>query len=618
MIRPTAIIVPLVLALLAGCGVTQGVRDDVAIRDPIVKDLINKAPVRAASANVVQVVGPRLGATEVAYTKNKGLWLKQKTFSYKAPTPVPLSQLIAAIAAKGINITNDMPIDNVTFTGNVPLTDVETALRQILGSLGFDYSVDDTAKLVTIQPLATRTWTLPIRERTSNFSSNGQSGGGTQGSSGQASTGTGQSGQSAVASSQGSQSSSQGSSGQNGQSGSSSQDSGSGTGSQIGSFSAGDSPWSKLKNELDDRMFVMVPVTRSNAQQSGLSSMPTPMAGGPLPPNYGAGGQFPQQQSVADGQGSGEMYVKKRVGHFALNPSTGAVTVSAPHWILNSLDAYFRRTADALTTQISLKGILILVSKNRSNSEGLDLQNFAKWASGRYGAIISNNTLGGVTVNFGNGLIPTVTTGNATLGGPLLGIQSAPDGVQLFNNYMEQFGSTYTIQEPRIATTSGVAAQFSNFLNDSYTQISQNGSAGSTGAAVQSTTNQQIAVRTGTELNVYPTFDPVTGIVRALIISKSVVQDGVKNLPQFISTGTSSQQINQTVPLTRELKYEGEALMRDGDLIVFGGQTEEKMHTDESGLPGSNGPLGGVLGTKSATRGGGTYYFALKVSVSKL
>jgi hypothetical protein len=611
-------------AVLAGCGVTQAVRDDIAIREPIAKDLVTRAPERAISSNVIEVAGARLGITEVNYTKNKGVWLKQKTFSYKAPTAVPLSQVIAAISAKGVNFVNDMPIDNVTFTGSVPMTDVETALRQILGSVGLDYSVDDPAKLVTIQPLPTRTWTLPIRERTSSFSSSGQSNGSQAGagnsSQGNSNQGTASSSQGGSGSS--SQGGAQGSNGaQTAQNGAGGSDNNGLLGSsQAGSFSASDSPWAKLQSELNDRLFVMVPNPRVSAQQGAQPNIPTPMGAGPLPTNYGgATSAYPSTQGGIDNTTSGaELYVKKRIGHYALNPNTGAVTVSAPHWILNSLDQYFRRTADSLNTQISIKGIMILVSKSKSNSEGVDLQGFATWAAGRYGAVVSNNALGGVTVNFPNGNIPSVTAGSPTLRGPLVGVMSLKDGVSMFNNYMQQFGNTYTVQEPRIATTSGVAGKFYNYATDLYTRVSQNTSAGTTGSAVQGNNNEIVTIKLGTELSVYPTYDPVTGIVRALIISKSTVKDGQKTLPQFLAAGTTQQQINQTIPLTRDLAYEGEALMRDGDLIVFGGQTEESMQSDEAGLPGPNGPFGGVLGTKSASRSGGTYYFALKVSISKL
>lgn len=601
---------------LSGCGVTKDVRDDIAIREPIAKEFINHAPVRAQSSNFIEVRGAKLRAVEVEYNKNKGLWLKKIPFSYRAANAVPLTQIVAAIAAKGVNIVNDLPIDSITFMGTIPTTDMETALRQVLGSVGLDYSVDDATRLVTIQPLPSRTWKLPIGERTSNFSSNFQgSGSNTQGGGSNSNSSLGQTSQSG---SQATSSNTTSGSGSATNTATNSSGGDSGSGGQTGGFYANDNFWSKLKTELEDRLQVMLPVPRGGSQGTMAAAMPSPINGGPIPQNFGNGlGMDQLGAAAAAGGSSGDIYVKKKIGTFALNPNTRTVTVYAPHWILKSLDSYFRDQADSLTTQIAIKGIMILVSKTKSNTEGIDIQNFATWAAGRYGAVVSNNALGGVTVNF-DGKIPSVSTGNPTLGGPMLGVVSAPDGLKLFNNYMQQFGNTYVVQEPRIATTPGVAAKFSNIVTDFYVKVGQNASAGNTGSAIVANTNELQPIDFGTELSVYPTYDTATGIVRALIVSKSTVKDGTKNLPQYLSSGTTQTQVNQSVPIPRKLNYEGEALLRDGDMIVFGGQTDETMTTDESGIPGPDGPLGGALGTKSATRGGGTYYFALKVSVSKL
>jgi hypothetical protein len=78
------------------------------------------------------------------------------------------------------------------------------------------------------------------------------------------------------------------------------------------------------------------------------------------------------------------------------------------------------------------------------------------------------------------------------------------------------------------------------------------------------------------------------------------------------------QSVTQSIPLPRELKLGGEVLLRDGDLIIVGGQTEDSLQTNENGVPGPDGPIGGVLGTKRSTRSGGTYYFALKVTIREL
>jgi len=638
-IRPTtAALAVCVAATFAGCGTVRESRDEVTAQQPIARKAMAEPLAFADGPVVVERKGRMLTATAVTYQKNTGAWLRSVMVDVNAGNPTSLSQIVAQFAAKGVNVNSDLPLDNVTFVGRVNRTDAESALRLVLGSSGLDYDVDDQRRIVTIKPISARTWYINLGNRRSAFSTAGTQGtvgggsqmGGSDPQSGQGQQGmqAGQSGQAGgLTQNTGNASGMQGTG--NGQSNSSgsqiSSTAGSGSSGSIGSSNNEDF-WGSLSRELTNRLQVLVPVPKSVVNRGGnmaagmplpaLPGMPMP-SGAPIQPNPAL--QSPTMQSGQLGDGASavaDLYVSKKIGTFALNPETGAITVQAPHWVLSELDTYFTRTAKMFNTLVSFEGRLVLVSNGRNKKEAFDIQRFVQFASGRYGAIISNNGLGGVTVGFQPGsAIPTVSAGNQDVGGALLGVVSAKDGLQIFNDYLEEYTDTLIIQKPRLATTSGVPGTYSNFNRDYFTLVSQSATSGNTGAAVQATTTTLNPIDFGTELQVYPRFDIATGMMRTAIKLRSVVKEGEKPIQQQLTVGNGVQSVTQSIPLPRELKLGGEVLLRDGDLIIVGGQTEDALQTNENGVPGPDGPMGGVLGTKRSARSGGTYYFALKVTI---
>lgn len=643
-IRPTTVALAVCVAAMAGCTTVREARNEVTGQQPIARKAMAEPLVFVDAPAVVERKGKMLTATAVTYQKNNGAWLRGISVDVNYGNPTSLQQIVAQFAAKGVNVASDLPLDNITFVGRVNRTDAESALRLILGSSGLDYDVDDQRRIVTIKPISARTWYINLGNRRSAFSTAGtqQTGGGntSQPGGGGSQSGQGQQG------TQGGQ--------QAGQSGGLSQGAGnssemqgaggqaSGSGAQMATTSGSDNSgnigvsnnedfWGALSRELNNRLSVLVPVPKTGALRVSSSNFGGGMvAGAPLPspalpgmpPQINPVLQAPMSPSGLPGEGGSavaDLYVSKKIGTFALNPETGAITVQAPHWVLSDLDTYFTRTAKMFNTLVSFEGRLVLVSNGRNKKEALDIQKFAQFASGRYGAVISNNGLGGVTVGFQPGsTIPTVSAGSQSVGGALLGIVSPKDGLQIFNDYLEEYTDTLIIQKPRLATTSGVPGTYSNFNRDYYTLVSQSATSGNTGAAVQATTTTLNPIDFGTELQVYPRFDIATGMMRTTIKLRSVVKEGEKPIQQQLTVGNGVQSVTQSIPLPRELKLGGEILLRDGDLIIVGGQTEDALQTNENGLPGPDGPIGGIFGAKRSARSGGTYYFALKVTIREL
>jgi type II secretory pathway component GspD/PulD (secretin) len=325
------------------------------------------------------------------------------------------------------------------------------------------------------------------------------------------------------------------------------------------------------------------------------------------------------------GNGGQESAAGKAVGIYSLNPETGAVTVQAPRWMLQELDEYIKRVQNMYNTDMTFSGEFVLLTSDKNDSEGFDWAGFGKFSE-RYGFAMQNNAMGGVTLSMpsdATNLIPSVTAGSQAVSGPLVGVQSKLDGIQLFSSYLSQIGKTSVFQKPVLTTTPGTPAEFRKTVSRYYYTITQNlAMSGLSGAASTATQNQQIEYEVGTTLKVLPRYDIAKGLVRAQMQIDQRIQSGSQTIPQVITYGTSSATIDVTVPNLTKLWYSGEVLLKDGDVIIVGGQTDDNILTDENGLPlldyeGDTAPAGGLFGKKKSNKQRGTYFFAIKVSIKR-
>jgi len=537
-----------------------------------------------------------------------------------------LTEVVKMFFDQGINISSSIPLDGYTYAGlGVQDADAESALRSILGAVGLDYELDDATRSVLIRPLASRSWKINLGDRKTSFVATGSSNSvtsadlgaqsGAQGSQ-QGNAGGRQSSSSVSIESSGHGNNSNQASNVNIESASSS----GGGGARV---SYNDDFWASLRTELKDRMEVLLPGVAPSAAIDPNAQMVPPGASGPLPmpmPMPTPLGVAPSPAATPAATASAaDFYVKKRIGTFAINPVTGYVTVQAPRWLLNDLDKYISRIQAENNYLITFVGEMVLVTTNKSNSEGLDISSFATFAQKRYGVGYSNNALGGVTVNFPtNSNIPAISAGGQAVANTLLGIRSPIDGLQVFNAYLENFGTVNVVQKPIVATSNGVPGYFSRTSRKYFVQYSQTAAAGNTGAAAVGTQNQLIPFDFGTTLTILPRYDSEKDIVRADIILDQVVQAGTQSIPQQVSSGGGIQQVNQDIPLAAKFGYRGEVPLRDGDLIVIGGQTEDEVNSSDGGVTGlKNTALSAVFGQKSKTNTTGTYYFALRVKLTK-
>lgn len=331
--------------------------------------------------------------------------------------------------------------------------------------------------------------------------------------------------------------------------------------------------------------------------------------------------QYTAQGNTSPSQPQNLTYERKEIGSFSVNPETGAVVVQAPHWMLGDIDEYVGNVQAMYNAEMTFTGELIMVTTDHTKTEGLDIAAFGRFARDRYGAVIQNNQFSGVTVSFptAGSLIPNVSAPQSSLPiGTMLGIGSALDGVQIFNAYLSQLGAVKVVQKPILSTTSGVPGEFSKMVTKYYSKVSQTAAAGGTGSAAVGTQNEMVPVDLGMLLRIYPRFDIKDQLVRAQMTLQQSVQTGTQDYIQFVTTNGATQPITTKIPTVNRMNYSGEALMKDGDLIVMGGMTEDNQDDGLSGVTGlSEGPLAPLFGQKRLEKHANTYYFALTVRVSK-
>ncbi len=610
---------------LAGCStINTQIRKEVEREQEAGKRGM-EPPLRIAPPARVAEVKGALVPVAPAVPQTRSEWLRKLRIELDVRNPVSLWAVIEKLSGQGINVISDLPLGTYTYVGRVNPTDADTALQAVLGSVGLDFEADDARRTVVIKPMSQRTWYVNIGYRKATFSSDGQAASGAPPAASGAAPGSSLTPGSGMATSAGATYGQTGMAPGGAATPGMSQNQGApGGGLQplaplaVGgtAVTAADDFWTSLSIELTSRLSVLVP----KAMVAGIPQGPNlpPIPGGvPVPtplPMYMSG------SVTSGGQSAGESHWRRQIGSYSLNPATGAVTVQAPHWVLSDLDAYFKWIQDMYNTDITFLGELVLVTSTRSDSEGFDLAAFTSWASGRYGAIVSNNALGGVTVTLPSPGVPvSVSAAQQTVGGPLVGLryQTATDALQIFNAFLSELGKVSVIQRPLVTTTSGVPGVFAKKFTDYYNTVSQQAAAGGTGSAATATQNTLVPVELGTELRINPRIDLATGLIRAQLTLSQSIQSGIRTIPQTITFGNNAQTVNTSIPLITRQNLSGEILLRDGDLIVVGGQTEDNATVNDNGLPGEEGPLGGLFGVKKASRGAQTYYFALRVAVSR-
>lgn len=606
------------ISSLMGCASMQAPENNAKV-ETRAKELTALLP--AGNPKVNEGLAP-LDITPLADDKQRALaraWLKTKKVDFipnkKDPRPIAAMEIMKMFRESGINITSALPLDSYFYSGNgLKGADGETALQLILGQMGLDYDVDDKGKYVTIVPMKSRSWVINLGHRTS-YSSNStfdhmcSMTGGTN-SSQQGGAGNAQGGQQNTLGQQGGASGASGTGGglQQGTDQAANNQNNGAMNTAGSSLQTQDDFWGQLHKELGQRLQVLVPTAAGVYGQAaavpGLSGQP--------------GQTMPGQSTGGTG-----LYTLQKIGHYSINPVTGQVTIQAPGWLLKQINAYIEDIVLPMyNTSMVFEGTVVSVKATNDESKGFDLTALGKYA-GRFGFVLNNNILGGISMGSTSTGIPSASYNNANTlpgGGSAFGIVSPSDNLQIFNGFLSTLGGTEVIQTPIVNTTSGAPVDFGRmwpYWTNQQTQTLAAGNANSN--AIATIQNNYIKYEYGSLLRVMPRYDPKTRRVRAQISLLQRPLNGFQDVPSAIMTANGSIQ-NSTVRIPNigcEV-ISSEALLDDGEMIIIGGQVENSSDTSHSGITGAMDVKGLDLFTSKKRETGSrtTIYFAIRVRLT--
>ncbi|CAM3782960.1 hypothetical protein VRRI112168_00230 [Vreelandella rituensis] len=499
--------------------------------------------------------------------RDNGQWLKSIPFSMTVSEaengPISLMQIMKMFSRQGLNITSDIPLNSHYYAGlSIHDSNAQDALRMILGSMGVDYEVDDSSRMVRITHLPRRSYTLTLNNRISNYDS------GKLGKLDEEAA----AGEEAEADEMGIQ--------------------------------ATNNFWESLEEEILARCTILAPgegEAVGSAANRYSSNDPDQLLAQTL-----------QNDAARIVQGSLE---ETSACRHTVNPNTGTVTVQAPRWIQDELGEYFERLNKMLNTRITLQAKIVLFRSTEDKTEGLDLSLFAGELA-KTGLAVQNNVLGGLTLeDAGRNRTDITAAGaiaNSFVGGRI-------DGAQLFLGWLESQGSVSIENEPVITTVSGVPTTFKRTSPVVYFRYSQETTATEGGAVLVSIESKEIERRIGSIINVNPSYDIDRRLVRTQLGITQRYLTGWQEDTSYLAAGSNIQAIPVRVPLIENILLSGELLLRDGETIIVGGQKFTTASQDESGVTQlrQQKALGGIFGQSAASNQAVTYYVILSVSVDE-
>lgn len=627
MIRQT-LLAASIATLFAGCAAHPTQQDNearVSAKADEMRQLIDAISPQSAAPKVNDSTPP-LDIAPLPPAKQQAIdraWLRNRKVDFtpnrKNPAPIPAMEILKMFREHGINITSALPLDSYTYNGNgVKAADGESALQMILGQMGLDFDVDDKAKFITVVPMKSKSWNINLGNRTSYSSASSfeqMCQMGSQGNAGSNSGGAGMGSQpgGTMGGTSGAQTGGMGTSptgSPSGTPGATGSPATAGAAQTSGSnVATSQNFWVMLNQELSQRLQVLIPVATNTPAQPGMNTPMVPGISGTTTPGMTTGGNA--------------LYTRQQIGHYSINPVTGDVTIQAPSWVLKQIGTYMDDVIMPMfNTSITFEGTVVNVRASKDQTTGIDLQALASYA-GKYGFVLNNNILGGVTIN-NTGGIPSVNLGSGATGlpggGVSFGMVSPKDNLQIFNGFLTTLGGSEVLTKPVVTVTSGVPADFGRLTPIYTNEQTSSLTPGTVNSGALATVQNNIVERKyGSLLRIMPHFDPKTRRVRAQIslLQKPLV--GYQTLPITIAGAGGSLQLQTIrIPQIECGVTSTEAILDDGELIVIGGQVENTNDNNHNGITGAMEVPGLGLITSQRRDAGNktTMYFALRVRLT--
>lgn len=513
-------------------------------------------------------------------------WLKSKRVSIKkgSSSSVPLNAVIEQFNAAGVNVSSSLPLHQYTYNGfNINNTDALTALEIISASTGLDFTMERHHKggnwFVSIQPMGVSEYTLNVGHRDIAVNVIGQ--GLDKDSLGNMKT-------------EGDDESSSSSS-----SSSSSAEESSSVKYQISFFE-------ELEKELEARLVRQLPMSNGGVVGGDI------MAPGEFPAQFGMAPPMtqgmPPIQMGAGGSGQASPYEKVSIGQYTLNRATGRVTVHAPRHIRKQIMSYLKELDMELSSNIELTGKIFVLNDKNEDSQGIDFQSFIQFANDKWGLSVTNNVINGLNVMSTDEMFSAAA--DDALAGNLIGVRYGDKLLHAFNAYLESQGNAVILLEPHVNTTSGVPASITQRRPLTFSRFVANGGGGD--GSGPATSNELFTIDFGTSLSIMPKYDVKKDVIRAQIDLTQVIQGGTQEIQQVVTTLNEIETKTSQLPIPDIYSVQTEAIIRNGSLVIMGGQ---KMLTEQNNFSGTAGlvrsGLGGLFGKARQNSSNQRFYMVL-------
>jgi type II secretory pathway component GspD/PulD (secretin) len=498
---------------------------------------------------------------------------------------ISLKEVSRALEKQGLRISSRVNSDRYLYDGfSVRKTDALTLLEIISSTTNLDFEINETSSgevYITWVPLIAESYKLNIGPRDNSLNMSASTGGNSSGSSQDSSS----SGDSSATSSSTSN-----------DSGSASNETGGSNNSSTASLSYVDSYWKTLKAELEALMIRPIPIM--NDTRNGQQTQGVPNLSGNLPQ--------PIMNNISQ-SGNEDMFREVKIGRVVVNESTGNVTVMAPKTIRNQIINYLKQEDAELNTMVVVRAQVLIVNDSDNKTQGIDWSAIGTNGSDEF--LVSNDVFGNVTINTAEDVLSTIAQG--AISNTFLGYRNADKTIQAFLANLNSLTNTKTLQMPVAQTTSGVPVTLSVTEEEYQILVSTSEGISEGGAVTGGATNNLVTFTFGTNIQLVPRYDPQRQFIRTRVNLDIQLKRGVDLQNQVINTRGDVQQIE--LPLRGSVSYQGEALIKPGQVVVLGGQRAQTIQKTDSGLTFLKDIpfLGAFFGSESETETESTYYLLL-------
>ena len=302
------------------------------------------------------------------------------------------------------------------------------------------------------------------------------------------------------------------------------------------------------------------------------------------------------QQSKGEGTTTTTNQTEESGGkdYYIIDKPVGLITVTAPRYMIEKIDAYFTSLQRELYKQISIEAKIIEVQLDDSSAIGINwdsvLKNFSISGAVKFGAETLGNGVSSVGqvwpyvfsndadgkwddgVNHGSTYDPTRLVSN---------IRINTANFNVFLNALKTQGNTKVLSNPKISVLNGQPAMISVGRNVTYVKqvetVVTAGAAGSSGTVTY--TAKAGSILSGVGLGLTATILDNNEIIMNLVPVTSELVEGTEQAVNVAGDGATA--IKMGLPIVNVREMSTTVRIKDGEMLVIGGLISDM--NDETG-----------------------------------